>query len=277
MSLIGFVPEVWSAMVLAPFERSLVYGSLANRNVDGDIRYGKNVHIPTIGKLSAVPYTGTITYGSIPANERILEINQAQVVAVEVTDIAKAQSKPDLLGALTTQMSVALQQSADSYIASLHADAGVVAGLGTTATPLAVNSANILAVLARIGQLLDEQDVPRADRWIVVPPWFGTKLLLAKIARDTANSDALARGFYGSVCGFAVYVSNNVAILDGTKAKILAGVGASITFAGQIETMEALRLQNQMSDGLRALYVYGARVTQPTSLACLTATEATEP
>jgi hypothetical protein len=275
MSVESFVPEIWSSMLIEPFKKALVFGNLVNRNVEGEIKFGRSVHIPELGALTASAYTGSVTYGSIPDADRVLLIDQKPIVAVEIDDIGKVQSKPELVAPLMRQMSDAIQQYVDDYIGSLYAGAGITTGLGDDTTEIEINSANVLTYLTMIGQKMTENNVPKAGRWIVIPPWFETKLLLAKLTKDTDNSKALADGFFGKVCGFDVYTSNNVDN-DGSTYHVLAGVSDSITFAGQLEKVEALRLTDKMSDGLRSLYVFGAKVVRANSLACLTCDEKAE-
>lgn len=276
MALDSFIPELWSALLLEPFERSLVFGGLANRNVEGEIRFGRSVHIPEIGKLSTTPYTGSVSYGSVPDADRVLTIDQKQYVAVEIGDIDKVQSKPELIAPVTRQMGAALQNTADAFIGGLYAGAGITTGLGDDTTEIEINSANVLTYVTMVGQKLDENDVPRVGRWMVVPPWFITKLMLAKITKDTNNSATLERGFFGQINGIDIYMSNNVTCTDGATYKVLAGTRDAITFAGQLESMEAMRLESKFADGLRALYVYGAKVVRANALACLTCDEKAE-
>lgn len=276
MALESFIPEIWSALLLEPFEKMFAFGQIVNRNVEGEVKFGRSVHIPELGKLIATSYTGTVTYGSIPDADRVLLIDQKPHVAVEVGDIDRVQSKPELSAPIGRAMAESIQEFVDSYIASLYPGAGITTGLGDDTTEIEINSANVLEYFTKIGQKMTENNVPKSGRWIVIPPWMETKLTLAKVTKDTANSDTIMNGFFGKISGFDVYTSNNVVCTDGATYKVLAGVREAITFAGQLESMESMRLESKFSDGLRALYVFGAKVVRANALACLTCDEKAE-
>lgn len=120
--------------------------------------------------------------------------------------------------------------------------------------------------------------MPEDGRWLVIPPWFKTKLLLAKalVTDNGAAADAFTNGKVGRVGGFDLYESNNVSN-DGTTYYIMAGTKKAISFAAQVNKVEAYRPEASFSDAVKGLYVYGAKVVYPDALAVLTATVGSEP
>ena len=52
--------------------------------------------------------------------------------------------------------------------------AGVISSgyvLGTAGTPATLDKTNILDYIVDMGSVLDEQNVPETDRWLVLPVW----------------------------------------------------------------------------------------------------------
>jgi len=52
-----------------------------------------------------------------------------------------------------------------------------------------------------------------------------------------------------------------------TGGLAIAGHGIATTFAEQIVSVEAVRLEKRFADGIKGLHVYGAKVVRPTALA----------
>jgi hypothetical protein len=65
--------------------------------------------------------------------------------------------------------------------------------------------------------------------------------------------------------GFDFYESNNVSN-DGTDYRIMFGTSDAIGFTTQLEEVEAVRLENYFSDGVKGLSIYGAKVIRPDHL-----------
>ena len=148
MSLDNFIPSVWSAQLIRANEKALVYGNVANRNYEGEISaFGDQVRINEIGAVTVADYVKNSTViapETLDDAQRILEINQAKYFAFEIDSIDKAQQKPKVMNDAMQEAGYALKDAADQYIASLHGEAGIISGLGTTGTPIEINSSNII-------------------------------------------------------------------------------------------------------------------------------------
>lgn len=276
----SFIPEIWSALISKEFEKALVYGSCANTDHEGTIAAaGNKVRILELGDVTVSPYvkgTTVISYQELEDASKYLLIDQSKYFAFKVDDVDTAQANPKLIGPATAKAAIAVADTVDQFLASLYAKAGIVANLGTTATPIEINSANVLTYLRMMARLLDDQSVPRAGRFVVVPPWFVEDLVKADATLSTSNVDTLVNGMVGRSCGFDVKMSVNVPNTTSTKYKIIAGTNAAMSFASQVAEVEALRLEGSFSSAVRGLYLYGGEVLHPDALACLTANEAAE-
>lgn len=134
---------------------------------------------------------------------------------------------------------------------------------------------NILAV----AEELNSNNVPMQGRFIVVPPWFVTKLVLAGIAQETNNDGTWNNGFITQALGFNIYMSNNVSIgtpSTGAKTRIIAGTNDGWAFAEQINSVEAFRPETKFADAVKGLYLYGAKVVKAESLCTLYADKTAE-
>lgn len=282
MALESFIPTVWAGELLLNLEKSLVYGNVSNNNYEGEINaYGDEVVINEIGDITINDYnpnSTSITPQTLDDGEKKLKIDQRKYFAFKVDDVDRAQSKPEVMNAAMRRAGYNLRDTADIHIAGKYAEAGSTRG--TDGTPKTVNSANVVEELAEVGQLLTQKNVPMEGRWIIIPPWFHTKLTLAKIDLVTDNAEVFNNGFVGRAIGFDIYVSNNVQYGSSgsatTKSKIMAGYPETMSFAGQILKMEAYRPESSFSDAIKGLYVYGFKVVRPDALAVLTASYAAE-
>lgn len=276
MAYTNFIPEIWSARLLGHLDKVHVYASLMNRDYEGEIRtMGDKVHINQIGDVTVTDYTGA----DLPDPEELtsaqttLEIDQGKAFNFQIKDIDNAQTNPKLMDAAMERSAYTMNDTIDIYLAGLLA-AGVKAGntIGSVSTPIVPTSANAYDYLVDLGTLLTESNVPMMGRWVVVPPWFYGLLLKDQrfVGNGTDyNKAVLQNGDVGAAAGFMVHVSNNVPSTSGKKFKVLAGTNAAGSFAEQLVELEAYRLEKNFSDGVKGLHVFGAKVIQPSALACL--------
>ncbi len=287
MSVDNFIPSVWSANILSTLDKALVYGSLVNRNYEGEIAgQGDTVKINQIGDITVSPYvknSTTISYQDLDDASLMLKIDQASYFAFGVDDIDKAQANVDLMSAATAKAAYKIADSIDQFIAGLNVSAGTTSGLGSNSVPLTVtakasagSNISILEMFALIGEKLTAANVPTLGRWIVIPPVLQTKLVLSGLVNATNNDAILQNGQLMKAFGFDIRVSNNVPNTSGAKYKIIAGTNDAMSFASQINSVEAGRRSDRFGDTMRGLTVYGAKVVQPAALACAIVSTASE-
>jgi hypothetical protein len=284
MATLGFIPSIWSGEILTTLEKSHVFGMVANRNYEGEIKdFGDTVKINMIGDITISSYTPnstTISYAQLMDAQKELKIDQKKYFGFVVDDVINAQTKPKLVAPAMQKAAWGLRDVADQFLASKYTDAGIQADLGTEATGIDITSVNVTEYMGLVSQKLDEGNVPSETRWMVIPPWFKQKLILAKVALDTNNSETLVNGFVGRYMGFNLYVSNNVSVktaASNTGSRILAGYAGSITFAEQLLKIRSLEDKDSFGQYVSGLYVYGGKVVQPETLACLRADYTVEP
>ena len=270
MSVLNFIPTIWSARLNQGFKTALVYGNCVNTDYEGEIQgQGSTVKINSIGAVTIG------TFGSpqeLDSAQTTLVIDQAKFFNFQVDDIDKAQANVDLLDGGIIEASYGLANVADKYIANFYTEVKAGNIIGDDTTPIVPTKDNAYDYLVDLGVILDENDVPEIDRFVVVPAWFYG--LLVKDPRFTKDMNVMRTGYVGNIDGMAVFKSNNVPSTTGTKYKIIAGHKSAISFAGQVESLEAFRPEQQFSDAVKGLQVYGAKCIKSEGLAVLTANKA---
>ena len=146
------------------------------------------------------------------------------------------------------------------------------------ATALSTETATPLAVIARMGRLLDQQFVDTAGRWLVVDPVF-IELLKDEDSR-LLNGDFGGSGLQNGLVinnlhGFRVYVSNNLprigtgpgttgaANQNSNYGVIVGGHDSAVATAQQITKTETYRDPDSFADIVRGMHLYGRKILRP--------------
>lgn len=280
-----FIPQIWSGKLVAKFYDATVFGAIANTDYEGEIKdYGDTVIIRTVPSITISNYVkgAGLTYENPESANVTLDIDQGKSFAFSVFDIDKKQSDLKLMDDWSNDASEQMKIAIDTDILSVTpataaaANAGTTAGrisgninLGDGTTPLALTKANILDALVDYGTVLDEQNVPDSNRWVVMPARMcglikKSDLRDASISGDSGNS-LLRNGRLGMIDRFTIYMSNNVNVTAG-KHDIIFGHKSALTFASQMTEMESLKNPDDFGDLVRGLNVYGFETIKPESL-----------
>ncbi|MGM8224780.1 P22 coat protein - protein 5 domain protein, partial (plasmid) [Clostridium perfringens] len=231
---------------------------------------GDTVKINQMGDVTVKDYKGGAIEDpeELNSNQTILTIDQAKYFNFKVDDVDKAQVNVTLVDKGMGRASYAVQDVIDKFIAALVKDAKIK--VGNTSKPVEITVANAYDTLVDLGVELDNKNVPRVGRFVILPPFYLG--LLSKDPRFTKDFKILENGVVdgATVSGFKIMMSNNVPF-SANNYSIMAGIDMAISFAGQVTEVEAYRPEKSFSDAMKGLYVFGAKVTQPDCLACLTA------
>jgi N4-gp56 family major capsid protein len=277
MALDNFIPELWSAELLVNLKNQLVFGQFANRNYEGEVsRFGDTVRINSIGAVTVSDYTKNTNHAApetLSDSQMVLTIDQGKMFNFQIDDVDRAQQNPKLMSAAMREAGFALANTTDTFLANLI-NAGVPAG--NTLTAVDADAADgsederVYRALVDLSVKLDENNAPADGRWVVMKP-----VLIGKLRKDdrfvsfgTEANRAVAGGgtsVLGTVAGFTVYTSNKVP--DNTNQQMIAGHNMAVTFADQIESLEAYRPELRFADAIKGLHVYGGKVIRPELLA----------
>ncbi|KEI10528.1 P22 coat protein - protein 5 domain protein [Clostridium sp. K25] len=270
MSVKNFIPQIWSARLLANLDKKLVYANAVNRDYEGEIKkYGDTVKINQMGDVTVKDYKdGKIDDPEeLKSSQTILTIDQAKYFNFKVDDVDKAQANITLVDKGMGRASYAVQDVIDQFIATFVKDAKIK--MGSSSKPIELTPTNAYDTLVDLGVELDNKNVPRVGRFAILPPFYLG--LLSKDARFTKEYKILENGVVegATVAGFSLRMSNNVPVSSGNYS-IMAGTDMAISFAGQVTEIEAYRPEKSFADAMKGLYVFGAKVVQSDCLACLT-------
>lgn len=279
MAITNFIPEVWAAELLSSLKKSLVFAGpqTVNRNYEGEVsQMGDTVHIVSISRPTVAAYVKNVT-SIVPETltdaDRTLLIDQCNYFAFEVDDVDMRQSRNGgaLMSEAASEAAYAIADGIDLSVAALYADADTANEISTTAI---TTGALALEGLVNLKVKLDNANVPQQGRYVIVPPWYLGKLLLSDTfvrVDASGTSEALRNGLVGRAFGFDVFVSNNVTNVTGDDYLVCAGYTGAITFAAQINKVEAYRPESAFSDALKGLSLWGAKLVRPSGIATLTA------
>lgn len=291
-NLAAFVPQVWDDVLLENLKKTLIYAgpSVVNHDYEGQIRdAGDSVKITSISRPTVSDYVpgGTINLQPIVAAGRTLLIDQAKVWGFKLDDIEQVQAAGNVMAAAMAESAYSVAEAIDIHVASLYTGAqasNVVAPVtidhsvaedGTEGTQQAQWTKVWDQILVPLGVKLDEANVPREGRYVIVPPWVHAALIRDNrfLQVDSSGTpEAMRNGMVGRANGFDILMSNNVPVPTANNYIITAGNNRAITLAQQLVKTEAFRPEADFSDAVKGLCVWGARVIRPDSLAYATAT-----
>jgi hypothetical protein len=309
-----FIPTLWSSKLNRKFYLSTVFGEIANTDFQGEIAgLGDKVVINQIPTIAITDYTiGGMTDASsyaVPTPSSLeLVIDKAKKFTFQVNDVIAHQAKPNMMETFSNDASQQMKIAVDRTVlygdsaakpgiasdfgatniaaANFGATAGAVTAgynLGTATTPVTLTASNILSTLTAMAGVLDEQNIPETERWLVIDPLTRNLLMQSNLAQAQFMGDdksMVRNGKIGQIDRFTVYVSNQLPKAAATQdywggaaagtAKrriLLAGHKSAVTFASQMTKMETVRNPYDFGDYVRGLNVFGWKTLQPTGLA----------
>lgn len=311
-----FIPALWSAKLNAKFYKASTFADICNRDWEGEVsNLGDKVVINNIPSITINDYSAgaTLTY-QVPTPSTVeLAVDRAKYFGFQVNDVLDYQAKPDLMDTFSNdaaeQMRIAIDSTCiyRSFSLANASNKGAAAGvrsasynLGTDTAPISINAtagdpANILTKILQMASVLDEQNVPESNRWLVLDPATRIMLMQTNLAQANLMGDdksPIRNGLIGTIDRFKIYVSNNLPTApagtatpwvsgDGTensvtsagtdlkRRAIIAGHTSAIAFASQIVKTETLRNPTDFGDYVRGLQVFGMKVVLDSALSMM--------
>lgn len=301
----GFIPEIWSGKLVEKFYNSTVLAAISNTDYEGEIKnMGDRVRIRTKPSITIRNYLadGALTVERPEGNDITLYIGNAKYFNTILDDVMDIQSDLDALSLWSDDAAQQIKIEVDTDVlggilnGAAASNRGIAAGaisgainLGVTTAPLAtvsrsptVGQVEILDVILRLGQALDERNIPETGRWVILPAWATTQLKFSDLRQAYVTGDAVSpmrNGRLGMIDRFTIYSSNLLpaGVAGGLAAgefAVYAGHAHGLTFASQMTKMETLRSESTFGTLLRGLHVYGYQVIDSTALAQAIVTKA---
>lgn len=301
MSLNNFIPQLWADTLLAALRKNLVFGALFNTDYEGQLQQmGDTVRINAIGDITISNYTKDTDLNapqSLTDAQTMLTISQANYYNFIVDDVDQAQAHPEVMTEAMSWAAYKLALTMDNYYAGFYTDAisaNLIGNSGSFTTISAPSQTNVGAgntvydLITQLGQYLTQQAVPKQNRWVVIPPWCKTYLIMdirftgfntdaGRQAIMTGKLDASAGmasdAYLGQIDNMDVYESLNSPHLGGTNGiagsqdVVLAGHTMAVTKAEGLNKTEAYRPPLRFGDAVKGLALYGAKTVRPYALA----------
>lgn len=253
MAVTHFQQTIWSKKIQDALELKCKLVDNCTRDYEGDCKHANTVKILAVGDPTIGAYTGAdITIEEMTDASQNLLIDQANYFAFMVDDVDKAQSVPGLPEKFQEKSVHGLAVKRDAYVASLI-KAGTNATTAAARTKEAVKEAIEAAIVALRERNFDEEGV------IEVTPGVYNLFKAELIEIKTDNDDLVKKGVVGMYDGFKVVMSNGLA-KDSTHEYCAVRGTKAIAFAGQINNVEAGRMEKRFADYIRGLDTFGAKV-----------------
>lgn len=301
-----FIPEIWSSKLVEKFYDATVLAAIANTDYEGEISaYGDKVNIRTSPDITIRDYApDMLLQVERPSAPLVnLSIDQAHYFNTVLDDVYRTQSDIDLMNLWAVEASEKMKIKVDTNVlagipallaasgaagANMGLTGGRISGdidLGVTTDPVHISKdgavAGAVALIEHIvdlGSVLDEQNVPETDRFIVMPTRLAGVLKKSELRDASLTGDGtsvLRNGRIGVIDRFTLYASNLLPNPgESDEAYIMAGHPSGLTFAAQMTNMETLRSEATFGELMRGLMIYGFGLIKPESLAMSVVTRA---
>ena len=272
--------KVFSGEVLTAFAENNVFSDALH--TVRTISSGKAAQFPVTGTATAAYHTpgNLLTGGAILHNEKVINIDDLLIAQTFVANIDELMNHYDVRSIYASELGKALAKRYDQNVAKVIANASrasttLTGGSGGTVLTLAngntassdVTGDELAAAIYDIAQAFDERDIPKTDRFVVLPPAEYYKLPESATRTISTDYNPGGNGSYGSgnvaqVAGIPVIMSNNISQENkppgGSDANELGG--SNNTYAGDdsktiglvfhksaVGTVKLLDLQTEMS------------------------------
>ena len=305
------IPTIWSSKLNVKFYATSVFADICNRNWEGDIsNVGDKVIINNIPSLTINDYVvgNTLSYQTPTPNTIEMLVDRAKYFGFNISDVLEYQAKPDLMNMFSNDAAEQMRTVIDStciyrsIFNGASANRGATAGvkslainLGTDTAPVTLSTTTntVLDTILGMASVLDEQNIPDSDRYLVIDPATRLALLKSNLQQAQITGDSaspIRNGMIGKIDRFTVYLSNQLPYAaagtatpwfsgDGSESSvtsagtdlkrraIFAGHKSAMSFASQMTKTEQLRNPTDFGDFIRGLQIFGHKVTKPEALA----------
>ena len=283
----NWVPAVYSQKVQKFFRRASVVEDITNTDYAGEIEnFGDTVNIvkePTI-TVSDYARGQSVNTQALADDKLQLTVNQGSYFAFKVDDIEERQSHVNWESLATSSGAYSLKKNYDYNVLKLIYDnASTSSGnTGTDSSPKDGDAASdtLALIVSAAKTVLDGNDVPEENRWLVAPPAFFQQLRRAgaKLMDQSVMGDGGTSGIQNGkvtdkpLYGFTMYSTNAIAVSGGAAASktfgsagsneyaFLYGHRGAVATANHIAKTELIRDPNSFSDIVRGLHVFGRKI-----------------
>lgn len=280
MAVNHFLQTVWSKKIQDDLEEKCKLVADCTREYEGECEYAQKVKILAVGDPAVGNYTGKdINIEEMTDDSQEMEIDVRKYFAFQVDDVDKAQSVPGLPEKYQQKAMRKLALAREKHVGAL------VAGKAqTTANEEAKNSVfktgatHVITAennsQTGIKNALDEAIIKLRENnfddggVIEIDPRSYKTFKDCLVELKTANDELIKRGIVGGYDNYEVKSTNNV-YRDENYVYCIVRSKDAVAFAGQINEVEAGRMERRFADYIRGLDVYGAKIIAQNELVCV--------
>lgn len=280
MAVTHFIQTIWSKKIQDDLEEKCKLVKDCTRAYEGDCKYAQTVKILAVGDPTIGNYLGNdINIEKMSDSSQDLVIDVQKYFAFEVSDVDKAQSVPGLpekyQQKATTALAVAREKFIGKLVAGVAQSTADEEAKNTTYKPGASNVITatnktkpaIRAALTNAIVKLRENNFDDGGVIEISPAdyaLFKDELIDLK----TNNDELIKRGVVGMFDNYEVKSTNNIH-KDANHSFAIVRSKEAIAFAGQINEVEAGRMEKRFSDYIRGLDTYGAKIIAQDQIVCV--------
>lgn len=281
MAVNHFIQTIWSKKIQDDLEEKCKLVQDCTREYEGDCKYANTVRILAVGDPTISNYTGTnpLNYEEMTDDSQDLVIDVQKSFAFRVNDVDKAQSVPGLPEKYQQKAMKALALAREKFIGALVAgkaqssadeeakNTNYKTGAATVITAEGNDQVSIKKAIDEAIITLREKNFDDSGIVEIDPRTYKTfKDELIEI--KTANDELIKRGVIAEYDKYDVKSTNNV-YRDSEYVYTIVRSNKAIAFAGQINEVEAGRMESFFSDYVRGLDTYGARIIAQDEIVCV--------
>ena len=292
----NLIPPIFSDRMLERFYATSIFGEISNTDFLGELtKLGDQITFLREPDVIVRDYIkdGTLKHDTLEVDSFTMVVDKAKYFSVKIDRVDEFQMGPkfDMLWnrigpAASRRMAeqidctILSKMYTKAHCSNRGAAAGCLSGgynLGSVGAPVALTSANILEFLTNLAATLTEQNIPRENRFVILPPIFENTIMNSELRSaqftGTGPSQILNGRIPGTIAGFTIYVSPYVprvydALTNSFAYYIIAGVPAATAFASQIQETRVVDGGHSNFDKyMQGLAVYGFDVIYPEALA----------
>jgi hypothetical protein len=235
--------DIVLASVLQEVLREKFVGELiSNTKFENDFKGGKEVRFTRQTKITTLPLASSydaVTLQDIVQIEETFTLGQRTHFAYEVSIEDEVELKVDPNSQALQDVAEEFARDFDDSVMGQYVNAGFVGDnatlLGGAAGDITLTSANIYEVIVNIKRLMDENNMPMSDRFIVLSPKEEVLLNLSPdVNKNTVKGDTIVeQAVVNTIAGIRIITSNGLVVETATR-HILAGAGNPISFAANV-------------------------------------------
>lgn len=238
--------EAWSNVLQEVLYESFVGRLIANTKFEGLFTGNDTVHFPRLTPIVsqdlATSYT-SVTIQDLVTTDETMVLDTRKHFAFEISNEDMIEMKIDPQNQAIRDGAQAFAKDYDTAIMSQYANAGYivddgnmeVATNGGAGNEVILTKDNIYDLVTAVAETMDANNIPDADRFLVVSP--KEKRLFAKapeLLRSTDMGDnTVTGGVMGEINGITIIRANNVQEALGVR-HLVAGAGKPVSFAANI-------------------------------------------